>query len=128
MAQTNDDEKPRDQLIIELDALRATLQEYRVLLDESSDPIFAFYPDGTYRYVNQAFASGVRVPRDEIIGRRIWDVFSQEEADKRFAVVKWVLENAESKVFEVRVPRPDGDRFYITTVKPIINRDRKSVV
>ena len=63
MAQTNDDEKPRDQLIIELDALRATLQEYRVLLDESSDPIFAFYPDGTYRYVNQAFASGVRVPR-----------------------------------------------------------------
>ena len=127
MAQTNDDEKPRDQLIIELDALRATLQEYRVLLDESSDPIFAFYPDGTYRYVNQAFASGVRVPRDEIIGRRIWDVFSQEEADKRFAVVKWVLENAESKVFEVRVPRPDGDRFYITTVKPIINSQHEVV-
>lgn len=127
MAQTNDDEKPRDQLIIELDALRATLQEYRVLLDESSDPIFAFYPDGTYRYVNQAFASGVRLPRDAIIGRRIWDVFSQEEADKRFAVVKWVLENAESKVFEVRVPRPDGDRFYITTVKPIINSQREVV-
>ncbi len=127
MAQTNDDEKPRDQLIIELDALRATLQEYRVLLDESSDPIFAFYPDGTYRYVNQAFASGVRVPRDEIIGRRIWDVFSQEEADKRFAVVKWVLENAESKAFAVRVPRPDGDRFYITTVKPIINSQHEVV-
>lgn len=127
MAHTSDDAKPRDQLIIELDSLRATLQEYRVLLDESSDPIFAFYPDGRYRYVNQAFANGVRVPRDEIVGRRIWDVFSLEEADKRFAVVKWVFEHGESRVLEVRVPNPDGDRFYITTVKPIINSQHEVV-
>lgn len=113
--------KPREELLAELDALRSTFQEYRLLLDESSDPIFAFHPDGTYRYVNQAFASGVGKARDEIIGNKIWDVFSKEEADKRFAVVKWVLENAQSKVFEVRVPRPAGDRFYITTVKPILN-------
>ncbi len=127
MARLNDDERTRDELIAELDALHAMLQEYRVLLDESSDPIFAFYPDGRYRYVNQAFASGVRRPRDEIIGRRIWDVFSKEEADKRFAVVQWVFENAESRVIEVRVPRPDGDRFYITTVKPILSSQREVV-
>ena len=120
-------EKTRAELVAELDALHAMLQEYRVLLDESSDPIFAFYPDGRYRYVNQAFASGVRRPRDEIIGRRIWDVFSKEEADKRFAVVQWVFENAESRVIEVRVPRPDGDRFYITTVKPILSSQREVV-
>lgn len=119
--------QPRGELIAELDSLRATLQEYRVLLDESSDPIFAFYPDGRYRYVNQAFASGVRMAREDIVGRKIWDVFSREEADKRFAVVQWVLAHAESKVFEVRVPRPDGDRFYITTVKPIINSQREVV-
>ncbi len=127
MAPSNDDAKSRAELIAELDALRATLQEYRVLLDESSDPIFAFYPDGRYRYVNQAFANGVRMPRDEIVGRKIWDVFSQEEADKRFAVVRWVFEHGENRVLEVRVPRPDGDHFYITTVKPIVNSQQEVV-
>jgi diguanylate cyclase (GGDEF)-like protein/PAS domain S-box-containing protein len=93
---------------------------YRILLDESSDPIFTFFPDGTYRYVNKAFASGVGKRQEDIIGWKIWDVFSKEEADKRFAAVKWVFENAQVRVIEVRVPRPDGDRYYITTVKPIL--------
>jgi len=123
MENIDQNENPR----AELDALRAMFQEYRLLLDESSDPIFAFYPDGRYRYVNQAFASGVRRSREEIIGRKIWDVFSQDEADKRFAVVKWVFEHGENRVLEVRVPQPDGDRFYITTVKPIISSQREVV-
>jgi diguanylate cyclase (GGDEF)-like protein/PAS domain S-box-containing protein len=98
-----------------------TTETYRVLLDESSDPIFAFYRDGTYRYVNYAFAEGVGKPRAEITGHKIWDVFPQEEADKRFAVVKWVFEHGEAKVIEVRVPRADGDRYYITTAKPVVS-------
>lgn len=102
-------------------------KSYRILLDESSDPIFAFYPDGQYRYVNQAFAEGVVKPREEIIGKKIWDVFPQDEADKRYAVVKWVFENGKTKVIEVRVPRADGDRYYITTAKPILNEQGKVV-
>jgi diguanylate cyclase (GGDEF)-like protein/PAS domain S-box-containing protein len=105
-------------------ALRASEEKYRVLLDESSDPIFSFFPDGRYFYVNRAFADGVGKPQQDIIGRSIWDVFPRDEADKRFAVVKWVFENGESKVIEVRVPRPDGDRYYITTVKPILDARR----
>jgi len=54
-----------------VEALRESEEKYRILLDESSDPIFMFYTDGTYRYVNRAFA--------------------------------------------------DGDRYYITTAKPILN-------
>jgi diguanylate cyclase (GGDEF)-like protein/PAS domain S-box-containing protein len=104
-----------------VDDLRESEEKYRILLDESSDPIFMFYPDGTYRYVNRAFADGVGKSLDQIIGRRIWDVFSEEEANKRYAVVKWVFEHGETKVIEVRVPRPDGDRYYITTAKPIVS-------
>jgi diguanylate cyclase (GGDEF)-like protein/PAS domain S-box-containing protein len=94
---------------------------YRVLLDESSDPIFTFYPDGQYRYVNKAFADGVGKKMEEIIGKKIWDVFPKDEADKRYAAVKWVFENGITKVIEVRVPRPDRDAYYLTTVKPILN-------
>lgn len=111
----------REDLIAELVAIRAIEQEYRLLLDESSDPIFAFFPDGEYRYVNRAFARGVGKKLEDIMGHRIWDVFPKDEADKRFAIVRWVFENGDSRTIEVRVPRPDGDRYYLTTVKPIMD-------
>jgi diguanylate cyclase (GGDEF)-like protein/PAS domain S-box-containing protein len=102
-------------------ALQESERNYRILLDESSDPIFTFHPDGQYRYVNRAFADGVGRNLNEIIGKKIWDVFPKDEADKRYAAVKWVFENGLTKVIEVRVPRPDGDTYYLTTVKPILN-------
>jgi len=117
----------KEQLVQELEALQAIEEEHRVLLDESSDPIFAFFPDGQYRYVNQAFANGVGRNRVDIVGRKIWDVFPQDEADKRFAVVKWVFENGQTKIIEVRVPRPDGDRFFVTTAKPVLDDSGKAV-
>jgi PAS domain S-box-containing protein len=107
----------------EVELLRASEASFRALLDESSDPIFSFLPDGTYRYVNQAFASGVGRARDEIMGRRIFDVFEPAEAEKRFAVLRQVFRTGLPKVFDVRVPRPDGDRFYLTTVQPVLAAD-----
>ena len=109
------------------EALFESEEKHRVLLDESSDPIFTFYPDGEYRYVNKAFADGVGRKLEEIIGKKIWDVFPQEEADKRFAAVKWVFDNRVEKVIEVRVPLPSGDQWYLTTVKPILNEQGKVV-
>lgn len=111
--------------IRQINDLKKSEEKYRILLDESSDPIFMFDPEGQYLYVNRAFADGVNRRLDQIIHKRIWDVFSKDEADKRFAVVKWVFENRETRIIEVRVPRVDGDRYYITTAKPIKDPDGK---
>lgn len=113
--------RTKSELIEEIRTLHADVEKYRLLLDESSDPIFMFYSDGRYRYVNRAFAEGVGRDVSEITEHTIWDIFPRDEADKRYAVVKWVFENAETRVIEVRVPRADGDRFYITTAKPVLN-------
>ncbi len=78
----------KEALLEELEKLRRSERHYRMLMDESMDPTFSFYADGTYRYVNKAFARGVQKSQDEIIGHTIWDVFDKDEADKRFATVK----------------------------------------
>lgn len=111
----------RDELLNEVKRLRNNAMHYQILMDESMDPTFSFYADGTYRYVNKAFARGVGKPLGEIIGNTIWDVFEKDEADKRFAIVKKVFAEERTEEVEVRVALPSGDTYYLTTLKPIFN-------
>jgi PAS domain S-box-containing protein len=103
------------------EAMRISEEKYRVLLDQSSDSIFSFYPDGRYSYVNAAFAKAFGKTPADIIEKTVWDVFPKDEADKRFNGVQAIFKEGIERVFEVRVPIPDGVRFMITTAKPILN-------
>lgn len=118
--------RTRADLMEELQALRAAKLEVDTLLEESSDPIFSLSANGTYRYVNRAFAESLGLGTQDIIGKTQWDLFAKEDADRRFAVISWVFKNAQAKVVEVRCPGPGGDRHYLTTVKPILD-DQKRV-
>lgn len=111
----------RDAALQRMVALEHSERDFRRLLDDSSDPIFAIDATGRYRYVNEAFARGVRRPRDEVVGHTLWDVFGQAEGDLRWATLRKAIQTREAQVFEVRVPRPDGDRFYLTTVQPVLD-------
>jgi diguanylate cyclase (GGDEF)-like protein/PAS domain S-box-containing protein len=112
----------KDELIQKLEQMQVREQQYRTLLDDCSDPIFSFNHEGQYLYVNRQFTDGLidKTPED-IIGKKIWDIFPKEEADKRFAVVERVFDNGKARSVEVCVPGPDGDHYYLTTVKPILN-------
>jgi PAS domain S-box-containing protein len=101
--------------------LRTSEEKHRVLLDESSDPIFSFYPDGRYSYVNTAFALPFGKTPEDIIEKTVWDVFPKDEADKRYQGVQSLFKQGIERVFEVRVPTAAGDRFMITTAKPIFD-------
>jgi PAS domain S-box-containing protein len=105
----------------------SSLDHLRVLetvLGESTDPIFNILEDGTYCYVNRAFSSHFDREPNEVIGRRIYDIFPAAEAEKRMAVVKKAFATAETIVFEVRVPMArEDDRFFITSVKPILDKE-----
>ena len=105
----------------------ANEESYNILLEESPDPIFSFTPDGQYKYVNRAFAEGVGKPVESIIGKTMWDVFPKEEADKRFAALRQVFRTGEEKIIEVRVQKPGFDQYYLTTITPIKDTNRKIV-
>lgn len=108
-----------------IETLRQSEEQYRTLLSESPDPTFSLTAEGQYKYANEAFASGVGKPIEDIIGKTMWDVFSSEEADKRFAALGQVFRTGVEKVIEVRVPREDRDRYYITTITPVVGANGK---
>jgi diguanylate cyclase (GGDEF)-like protein/PAS domain S-box-containing protein len=113
-----------------VDSIRENGENYRVLLEESNDPVFMISPDGIYRYANAAFAESVGKRLNKIIGKRIWDVFPEKDANNRFTIVKWVVENEETKVMDVRISQKDGDHYYISTAKPVFddNHEVTSVI
>ena len=105
------------------DALRQSEEKHRILLEESSDPIFSFTPEGQYKYVNRAFAYGVGMTVENITGKSLWDIFPKEDADKRYEALSNVFLTGNEEVIEVR----DGNHYYISTITPIKNNAGKVV-
>ncbi|ADY56002.1 diguanylate cyclase and metal dependent phosphohydrolase [Syntrophobotulus glycolicus DSM 8271] len=90
---------------------------YKVLLDYSSDPIFCLDQTGRFIYVNIAFS----VPRlsDDVIGKKIWDVFPGEEGLPDFDLMKSVFRTGKMKVVEVHAQRNDSLSYFMTSINPI---------
>ena len=105
------------------DAQGVDIEIYKILLDNSSDPIFCFDRTGKYLYINNAFAAPFKKNPIDIIGKRIWDVFPGEEGDHRFSAVKAVFESGETKIIEVKVATPAAVIYFRTTVIPVKDVD-----
>ena len=102
------------------DALKISEEKYRLLVQYSSDPIFSFNPDETYRFVNDAFAIQFGKKTEEIIGKTPFDIFPHEEAEKRLRMVRQVFQTGEKGEIEVKVVNVHGEeKFYLTMVDAI---------
>jgi len=104
-----------------IDTLFISEARYRFLLDESSDPIFSFSPDIRYTYANAAFASPIGKTPQQVIGCTPHEVMPAVDADKRVSGVRSVFERGQEIVSEVRVSTATGERYYLTTAKPVVN-------
>jgi PAS domain S-box-containing protein len=102
------------------ESLRISEEKYRLLVQYSSDPIFSYNPDLSYRFVNEAFAGPFGKKPEEIIGKTPYDIFPPDEAEKRLSLVKQVFITGEKGEIEVKVVNIHGeDKFYLTLVDPI---------
>lgn len=104
---------------IRIEGLEKSL--YEIILEQSSDPIFCFDEKGTYVYINTAFSKAFNLMPSDIVGKLIWDVFPGTAGDMRYAAVKKAYETKEEVSIDVKVPAFDGERYYITTVTPIMD-------
>ena len=109
------------------EAFRESEEKYRILLEESNDPIFIFNPNCTFQYVNRAFALAVEMTQEDILEQSVWHMFRKNEADLIYRTVREVVQNGLHRVIEVSVTKFDGDRFYMTSIEPVRDRSGNTV-
>lgn len=103
--------------------LRESEEKYRILLEESNDPIFIFNPDCTFKYANRAFAKAVDMEPGDVMEQSVWHMFPQDEAKKIYTMVSEVFVSGNHKVMEVWVPKPGSEQYYMTSIDPVRTRD-----
>ncbi len=110
------------------DALAESENNFRSYVQFSSDLIFSFNCDETYRYVNDAF--GRLLGRDplEIIGRTRYDIFPPNEAESGLVVLRKVLQTGEKSEREIEIIGPSGEAHILLTTADPFKNDQGEVI
>ena len=93
----------------EMVLLRQSEEKYRTLVQYSSDPIFSFNAEYTYRYVNEAFARQFGKTPADIIDRSPHAIFPADQAEKHLALIRQVFHTGRKRDVEVKVVTPSGE-------------------
>ncbi len=102
------------------EALREGEEKYRSLIQYSSDPIFSFNPDGTYKFANEAFSKQFGKTPDEVMGKTPHFLFPFDVAEKRLAFVRKVFQTGEKGEIELNITTASGERkYFLTMIDPI---------
>lgn len=92
------------------DDLRAQYRFLQTLLDAIPVPIFYKDEMGFYQGCNQAFADYLGMPRQEIVGRSVYDIAPKDLADAYHAADQELLGQGGTQVYESSVACDDSAR------------------
>jgi PAS domain S-box/diguanylate cyclase (GGDEF) domain len=109
---SKDELRKTDYILHDLDKI------YHLILDNFFDPIFFSNSEGSYLYVNQAFAEVVGKSVEKIIGKFICNVITKEEAEKFYKALNYVFQTNEEKTIELYIPRTDTAKYFSTSIMP----------
>jgi two-component system cell cycle sensor histidine kinase/response regulator CckA len=103
-----------------VDEVWAGAQRFHATLDQMLEGCQILGFDWTYQYVNESAARHGRTPREQLVGRRIADVYPGVECTEMFAALKRTMETRTPSHFENEFIYPDGSRaWFDLSVEPV---------
>ncbi len=96
-------------------------QAMRTSLDNIPSPIFIKNAAGVYIECNQAFVDYLGLPRDQIIGKTVYDVAPLELAQVYDAADQKLLSAGARQIYDARVQWSDGSRRDVTFYKAVFH-------
>ncbi len=106
------------------DSLKALLDFRRTLIDSIPSPVF--YKDINHKYLgcNEAFASLLGLPKDEVVGKTVYDVVPKEVADVWRKKDLQLFDHQQVQIYEFSVPQADGsERAFVNHKAPFFDPD-----
>lgn len=102
--------------------LRESEEKISTLVSCSSDLIFSFNLDGTYRYVNEAYARTLGKTPDEFIGHTISEMYPPESSAERNRILDEVIRAGKHMEVESTLRSVAGEtRHYLTIFDPVLD-------
>ncbi|HEY9636839.1 MAG TPA: EAL domain-containing protein [Coleofasciculaceae cyanobacterium] len=93
----------------QLEELRVRQERYSAIIEEQTELICRFVPDGTLTFVNDAFCRYFGKTHEELLGRSLFQIIPEEYREKtRKHIAKLSLKNAVA-TREYRIVTPNGD-------------------
>jgi PAS domain S-box-containing protein len=89
-------------------ALRRSEAQYRAVVEDQTELICRFLPDGTYTFVNGAISRGLRRPAEDLVGRNFWDFIPAEGHDATGEFLSSITPSRPVASRELEVVAPPG--------------------
>ncbi len=97
------------------------------LVDAIPNPLFYKDENGRYQGCNRAFEQLFGIPRQELVGKSVYDIFPKELADSFFSADKALFDNPGIQTSETSVQLADGKRKSMLAYKATLNKSDGSL-
>ena len=106
--------------------LRESEARLRALVSSIDEIVFEFDGDGTYRNIWTTNEGLLFRPREELLGRRITDIFSDDESGPLLEVLRRALKTSHAESYEYSLNVPSGKEWFLARVTPITSPEGES--
>ncbi len=108
------------------EALREREANHKLVLSMMQESLSVIDIDGNFLLANSTATRNLTGdPAGDLIGKNIRELVPEEQSRKLLAAYRHAIDSGESLVQEVRVSLPQGDRWFLNTLRPLEYGERK---
>ncbi|OGC00711.1 hypothetical protein A2V82_03045 [candidate division KSB1 bacterium RBG_16_48_16] len=108
-----------------LKQIKESEYRYRTLAEAAQDMIFIVDVNGEIKYVNKFSALQFKTEPELMVGKRIFDVFAAEVAQRFHTNIKDVIQSRKIIYSEDLTPFPSGMKWIGTRIIPLVDEDNR---
>jgi len=97
---------------------------YRLIIEGAIQPIYTIHTDGTLLFMNTNAASYFNSTPENLIGKTVWDLFPQENADWHIQKIHNASEKGTPIIEETEIEIGDKKRWFEIKIIPTITEEK----